>query len=234
MSLRSAGDGRAPDRIRVAAVLLAAGQSRRLGGIDKRLLRLDGVPLVRRWFDVFQAAGIRDVVVVLGHDPEPVRRALHDVDARIVVNPDHRHGQQTSVLAGLAALPEGVDAVLVVLVDLVLVRAPELLALIQGWAHRPAGVAALIPFHADRRGNPVIIDARVTAEVLEAHVGSSAPGDEPGGLRAWLKAHPDRVGRFESPHDHFTVDIDTPEDLERIGHRLGRPLDLPKREEPDP
>lgn len=211
------GQGGAP---RVAALLLAAGESRRLGGIDKRLLRLDGVPLLRRWFQVFGQAGIRDVVIVLGQEPQRVEPLLAGADAIRVHNPDPGRGQQSSVLAGLAALPAGVDAVMVVLVDLLLVDAADLRALIDAFAARPAGTTAVVPFHDGRRGNPVIVTAAVAAEVTVA-------ADEAAGLRGHLQAHPEEVFRWQAGSDHFVVDLDTPQDLEVLQQRLGDRLSLP-------
>lgn len=222
---------RTAPRPRVAAVLLAAGESRRMAGVDKRLLVLDGVPLVRRWFDRFRDAGIDDVVVVLGHAPQRVRPLLEGLPATVVEHADYRRGQQSSVLAGLAALPAGVDAAMVVLVDLVMVQADELRELIDAYAARPPGTSVVVPFHRGARGNPVIVSAAVVAQVLAGAEGGGpgAPGagsgtGEPGGLRAFLQAHPALVHRHEATHDHFLVDLDTREDIERVGRRLGRAL----------
>jgi molybdenum cofactor cytidylyltransferase len=158
----------------VGAVLLAAGESRRMGGIDKRRLELDGEPLVRRWLRILREAGIGDVVVVLGHRPELVLPLVEGQGATVVINPDHRRGQQSSVLAGLAALPAGIDAAMVALVDLALVDAQDLRALVDAFADRPAGKTALVPFFGGQRGNPVIVSAGVAARVLAAGEGGSS------------------------------------------------------------
>lgn len=230
MTPAAAPVGTAP-RPRVAAVLLAAGESRRMAGVDKRLLMLDGVPLLRRWFDRFRDAGIGDVVVVLGHAPQRVRPLLEGLPAIVVEHADYRRGQQSSVLAGLAALPAGVDAAMVVLVDLVLVQAAELRELIDAYAARPAGTSVVVPFHRGARGNPVIVSAAVVAQVLagtddgEPGPPGGTPGTgEPGGLRAFLQSHPALVHRHEAAHDHFLVDLDTRDDIEQVGRRLGRAL----------
>ena len=206
-----------------------------MGGIDKRLLTLDGVPLVNRWLEVFRGAGITDVVVVLGHEPQRVRPLLEGSAATVVLNPAYRSGQQSSVLAGLAALPVGIDAVLVALVDLVLIDAQDLRELIDAFVGRPAGTTIVVPFHRGSRGNPVIVSAEVASAVASARdpaapgVGRQAAsqdpesaGTEPGGLRAYLQSHPGEVHRHEAGKDHFVVDLDTPEDIERVERRLGR------------
>jgi CTP:molybdopterin cytidylyltransferase MocA len=251
MSGRDAGAGQTaptPAPLRVGAVLLAAGESRRMGGIDKRRLELDGEPLVRRWLRIFGEAGIRDVVVVLGHRRELILPLVEGQGAVVVSNPDHRRGQQSSVLAGLAALPAGIDAALVALVDLALVDARDLRALIDAFAVRPAGTNALAP-SSRQRGNPVIVSAAVAARVVADAAAAGAGGgavaagarqsapapdcedDAVGGLRAYLRTHPEEVCRHEAGSDHFTVDLDTPEDIDRLERRLGRPIGRPQAEE---
>jgi molybdenum cofactor cytidylyltransferase len=238
----------------VGAVLLAAGESRRMGGIDKRRLELDGEPLVRRWLRILREAGIGDVVVVLGHRPELVLPLVEGQGATVVINPDHRRGQQSSVLAGLAALPAGIDAAMVALVDLALVDAQDLRALVDAFADRPAGKTALVPFFGGQRGNPVIVSAGVAARVLAAGEGGASPqavpnprgerssgeassggassGEDPAaGLRGYLQAHPHEVCRHETGSDHFTFDLDTREDIARLERRLGRPIGRPQAED---
>lgn len=237
----SAGDAGAKPPLRVGAVLLAAGESRRMGGIDKRRLELDGEPLVRRWLRLFREAGIGDVVVVLGHRADRIRPLVEGQGATVVTNPDHRRGQQSSVLAGLAALPAGIDAAMVALVDLALVDVRDLRALVDAFAARPAGTSALVPFFRGRRGNPVIVSAGIVARVVaQAEAAAPAPeqpspglGDDDlaGGLRGHLQAHPEEVFRHEAGNDHFTVDLDTVEDIERLERRLGRPIGRPRDED---
>ena len=265
----AAGPGAPPPRLRVGAVLLAAGESRRMGGIDKRRLELDGEPLVRRWLRILREAGIGDVVVVLGHRPELVLPLVEGHGAAVVINPDHRRGQQSSVLAGLAALPAGIDAAMVALVDLALVDAQDLRVLVDAFADRPAGTSALVPFFGGQRGNPVIVSAGVAARVLAAVEGGAPPqaapnprgetssggassggassggassggassggassGEDPAaGLRGYLQAHPREVCRHEAGSDHFTFDLDTPEDIVRLERRLGRPIGRPQPED---
>lgn len=226
--------------LRVGAVLLAAGESRRMGGLDKRRLLVDGEPLVRRWLRLLREAGIRDRVVVVGHQPQRILPLLEGEDATVVLHPEYRRGQQSSVLAGLAALPAEIDAAMVVLVDLVLVDAADLRELLGAFAARPAGSTALVPFFEGRRGNPVIVAAEVVARVLAEVAKSAGDGggegtagtgddrgrgdDGPAGLRGYLQSHPDEVHRHPASSDHFTVDLDTPEDIDRLEGRLGRSI----------
>lgn len=201
---------------RIAAVLLAAGESRRMGGIDKRRLTIDGVPLVRRWLALFAAAGIFDVVVVLGHAPERTAALLAGCVVRLVRNDAWAEGQQGSVLAGLRAVPAQADGAMVVLCDLPLVDADDLRALLARFSGRAAGVDVIVPVHDGQRGNPVLVSAAAIAQALADPQGR--------GLRAFIDAHPERVQRVPVTHDHHTFDLDTPADIERLEQRLGKPV----------
>lgn len=130
------------ERLRVAAIVLAAGSSRRMG-TNKLLLPLDGEPLVRRPVRRCLAADFDRVVVVLGHESDRVRAALEGVACEIVENPDHARGVGTSIRAGLARVAEAVDAVTVVLADMPYVTT-DMLRTVTSWyrATRPPVVAS--------------------------------------------------------------------------------------------
>lgn len=217
MAERRDGAGAHDHGERVGAVLLAAGESRRMRGVNKLLLRIDGVPLVRRQIDVLRAAGIAEIVVVLGHEAQRVEPLVADAGVVVVRHDAYRLGQQGSVLAGLAALSDRADPVLVVLGDLPLLETGDLRALLCAWHRRVDGCRAMQPEYEGARGNPVVVERGVAHEVL-------AQGDAVAGLRGYLDAHRGAVARFRAPSDHYTFDLDTPEDIDRLERRLGRPV----------
>lgn len=200
----------------VTAILLAAGEARRMGGIDKRRLEIDGEPLVARWISRFRRAGIVDVVVVLGFDAERIAALIPESQARLVRNELWAEGQQGSVLAGLRALLPEASAAMIVLCDLPLVDEPDLIWLLGCFAVRPPETEVVVPIHEGQRGNPVIVSRTVIDAVL-----ADASGR---GLRAWIDANPQRVSRVRAPNDHFTFDLDTPADIARLEERLGQSL----------
>lgn len=200
----------AHDAARLGAVLLAAGSAVRMGGPNKLLMRIDGEPLVRRSLRALQRVPIGHLVVVLGRDAQRVRVELDTFPVRAFCRVDAGCDQQVSVDAGLRALPEGLDAIVIALADQPLVGADDLRWLLARWRELPAGSAA-IPFHRGARGNPVVIGGAMREPVLEAGPAT--------GCRGWLAANPQRVHRIETPNDHFVVDLDTPEDLARLANR---------------
>lgn len=200
-----------PDPARLGAVLLAAGSAVRMGGPNKLLMRIDGEPLVRRSLRTLQRVPIGHLVVVLGRDAQRVRIELDTFPVRAFCRVEVGCDQQVSVDAGLRALPEGLDAIVLALADLPLLETDDLRWLLARWRELPAGSAA-IPFHGGARGNPAVIAGAMREPVLAA-------GPAAGGCRGWLAAHPQKVHRIETPNDHFVVDLDTPEDAARLAQR---------------
>ena len=196
-----------PSAQRAAAVVLAAGSSRRMGPENKLLLPIEGEPMVRRAVRQVLGAGCVEVVVVLGHAAEDVAHALAGLGARSVLNRDHASGQVSSVRAGLGALCEPVDAVMICLGDQPLLTSADLRAVLDAYGGRPHG-SILVPFVGGRRGNPVVIDAESARETLErgTHFG----------CRHFIDQHPERVYRWPAPSDHYVRDVDEPADYQAL------------------
>ncbi|MFF7456737.1 NTP transferase domain-containing protein [Kitasatospora sp. NPDC008115] len=190
-----------------AALVLAAGGGRRLGGRPKALIRYRGRPLVEHAVAVVRAGGCREVTVVLGADRERVRSTAHLPGCRLVANPDWADGLGGSLRTGLAALPARSPAALVMLVDTPGVSPAAVARLLA--AHR-AGAELAAAAYGGRRGHPVLIGARYFAEVVEG-----ARGDA--GARALLAAHPDDLTLVECADVAAPDDLDTPADLARWG-----------------
>jgi molybdenum cofactor cytidylyltransferase len=213
------GGGGLHSRLVLGAVLLAAGEGRRLGGRPKPLLTLGGVPLVRRMLVALSGAGVDEVVVVLGHHAGAVGAAVQDFPVTLVHNPTPEAGQVSSLRAGLAALSGRLDAVIVALADQPLLHAGDITALIGAWKKRPPGVDVVYPQVDGQRGNPVIFGIGVRDEILagEAHIG----------CRQWQATHPERVAPFVTDCRRYCVDVDTPEDLARFHQETGHALHWP-------
>lgn len=205
-------------RLSVGAVLLAAGEARRLGGRPKCLLELGGVPLIRRNLIALSGAGVDEVVAVLGHRAGEVERALLDFPVTIVHNADYESGQISSVRAGIAALSDRLDAMIIALADQPLINSEDIRSLISAFKNR-GNASAVVPYVDGARGNPIVVDAAVRAAVLA--------GDARFGCRQWLDAHPEQVARVETGNRHYCVDIDTPEDIDAFASSYGHALSWP-------
>src|SRR6185437_15712239 len=203
--LAAAAAHETPHAPRVAALLLAAGQSRRMGTLNKLLIGIDGKPMVRHVAEAVQA---RPIIVVTGHQREKVEAALPGlVVARFVFNPDYAKGLSTSLKQGIAALPKGTEAVVVCLGDMPKVAAGEIDRLIA--AFNPVeGRAICVPTRRGKRGNPVLLASRLFQEL------SNVSGDI--GARDLIAAHPELVAEVEMEGDGTLLDIDTPQALARL------------------
>jgi molybdenum cofactor cytidylyltransferase len=186
---------------KLACVLLAAGESRRLGA-PKQLVRRRGTPLIIHAIET--AAVVMPVVVVLGAHALRLRALLRRrrPDVTIVENAHWSEGLASSLRAGLRAVSADTRAVLVLLVDQPAVDRAALRRLIAAWRRRPSVPAAAR--YGERAGVPAILPRATWRALAELH------GDV--GARAVLRAAP-RVTLVEMPE--AALDIDTPQDLER-------------------
>jgi molybdenum cofactor cytidylyltransferase len=195
--------------LKAAAVLLAAGLSRRMGVRNKLLLDIAGEPLVRRVARTYLAAGV-DVYAVLGHEMDAVRAALAGLPLGFIENPRFAEGKQTSVRAGLEMVPETYRAVFVALGDQAALTPDDIREMLRAFADG-GGDRILIPFHNGERGNPVMFPAEIVTRIR-------ASGHD-AAVRTFIETHPELTQRFEAPSDHFDIDIDTPDDLARFEKR---------------
>jgi molybdenum cofactor cytidylyltransferase len=206
--LAAAAEQETPHAPRVAALLLAAGQSRRMGTLNKLLIGIDGKPMVRHVAEAVQASQARPIIVVTGHQREKVEAALSGLGiGRFVFNPDYAKGLSTSLKQGIAALPKGTEAVVVCLGDMPKVAAGEIDRLIA--AFNPVeGRAICLPTRRGKRGNPVLLASRLFQEL------ANVSGDV--GARDLIAAHTELVTEVEMEGDGTLLDIDTPQALARL------------------
>lgn len=214
------GGGGLYSRVRIGAVLLAAGEGRRLNGIVKAAIEMQGVPLIRRALFGLSGAGVDEVVVVLGYQAELLEPMVQDFPVTIVRNTNYASGQMSSVQLGLESLTGTFDAVLICLADQPLLNTQDLSALIGAFKKRTSG-SVVIPRVNGQRGNPVIFDWQVRNEILS--------GQKNLGCRNYIAKNPELVSIFETDNDHYVVDLDTPEDIEKLQKRLGLVLKLPQQ-----
>lgn len=208
---RSAASGRT--RLAVGAVLLAAGASRRMGGADKLLLEVDGVPLVQRTCFALSAAGIDEVVVVRSHRADHFEPLFSDFPVRVVRNEAPGADRLASLRSGLEALPDDLDAIVVALADQPLLSAEDVVVLIGEFKRRHRG-AVLVPEHRGVRGHPLIFESLLRPHVLATGMNL--------GTYDFIAAHPELVSTFDPGNDHYSFGLDTHEDVERLESRLLR------------
>lgn len=188
----------------IAAVVLAAGLSRRMGQA-KLLMLLDGRAIVRHVVEAVLTGGVDSVWVVSGPVVEAIAAALAGLDVQIVVNPAPENGQAGSVRVGIGALPAAADSALIALGDQPMLPPSIIPALLA--ARRTSGKPIVAPRYRDGQGNPVLFKREIFPELLRLD------GDQ--GARPIIQADPARVEWVDFDLA-MPPDVDTPGDYEKI------------------
>jgi molybdenum cofactor cytidylyltransferase len=196
-------DAATPGR-RLAAIVLAAGRSTRMGGPNKLLAEIGGRPLVRIAVEQALASQARPVIVVTGHEPERVAGVLAGLDVKLVHNPDYAGGLSTSVRAGIAAVPAGADGAIICLGDMPQVDARLIDRLLAAYDPEKNALVA-VPVINGKRGNPVVWSRRFFPEL------AALDGDT--GARRLITSYQEAVIEVPVTGKAALTDVDTPDAL---------------------
>jgi molybdenum cofactor cytidylyltransferase len=198
---------------RVAAVVLAAGRSTRMGAINKLIAEIGGKPLVRIAAEQALASRASPVIVVTGHERERVEAALAGLPVRLVHNPDYAEGLGTSLKAGIAAVPAEADGAIVCLGDMPQVDSALIDRLITAFDPE-RGALVVVPSTEGRRGNPVLWSRRFFPDLM------AIQGDI--GARHLIGADTEAVVEVPVADDAALTDVDTPESLSAVKAEIER------------
>ena len=194
----------------ISGIVLAAGASTRMGQAKASLpLGQMGETVLSRVVLTLVEGGVPEIVVVAGAHIDAVRAAMPrgETRARVIENTGWQRGQLSSLVSGLDAIDTPlVEAALVTLVDVPLVHASTVAAVIEAWRRTRAPIVR--PAEGDRHGHPVIFDRTVFADLRSADLNT--------GAKAVFALHRDRIVNVEVNDAGAFEDIDTPEDYERI------------------
>lgn len=188
----------------ISAILLAAGESRRMGEF-KQLLRLGEKSFVEHCVDNLLASRVNEVIVVTGHRDLEVRHAIADRTVRFAHNLDFKSGMASSVKCGVRAVSESARACVLALVDQPQIGADVINRVIDTYE---APTLIVIPTHEGKKGHPILFDLRLKEEILAM--------DPEQGLRQVVHAHWDKLAHVEVSSSAVLEDCDLPEDYERI------------------
>jgi len=191
----------------IPVLVLAAGRSSRMGRA-KASLPLGGDTFLSRIVRTFLAAGVDDVVIVVGHEADIVVAAVPgDLPVRFVENREYDRGQLSSLVAGLAVVDRpGVEAALMTLVDVPLVSDATVRAVIDRYRETHARIVR--PTSGDRHGHPLLIDRSLFGELRAV--------DPAGGAKPIVRAYASSAGSVEVTDEGAFTDIDTIEDYDRV------------------
>jgi molybdenum cofactor cytidylyltransferase len=198
---------------RIAAIVLAAGRSTRMGGPNKLLAEINGRPLVRIAAEGALASQVRPVIVVTGHQRERVEAALKGLDVRLAYNSDFAAGLSTSLKVGIAAVPADVDGAIVCLGDMPQVDASLIDRLLAAFDPEK-GALVVVPTIGGKRGNPVVWSRRFFPEL------AALDGDI--GARHLIASYPEAVIEVALTGKAALVDVDTPDALKAVRAEIER------------
>jgi molybdenum cofactor cytidylyltransferase len=184
----------------VTALLLAAGRSRRMGAF-KPLLPFGDKTVIEHCIAQLHAAGIDDIIVVVGHRAEEVRQQLKVSNVRFALNPDPDSEMSASIKCGVEQLDEEAKAVLIALVDHPAVPSEIIRLIIAEWR---TGAKIIQPAFGTRGGHPVLVDLSYRDELLSLNPER--------GLRSWFDEHRHEVLRLPVASPFVARDMDTWDD----------------------
>ncbi|HMF51648.1 MAG TPA: nucleotidyltransferase family protein [Candidatus Saccharimonadales bacterium] len=184
----------------ISAVILSAGESSRMGR-PKALLPIDGQTFIERIVGALKKTSVGKVIVILGHNADEMRRRIEHLPVEILVNPDYKLGQLSSLQVAIRCVDTDCDGMLVHLVDHPYIDAKLVDRMIERFDD--SGKLIVVPRYGTKRGHPVIFSRKLFEELL------AAPMDQ--GAKAVVNTHRDDTLEIDTDDKGITVDIDTPE-----------------------
>ena len=192
---------------KIGAVILAAGESKRMG-FPKQLIEICGEKIIRIVVKKVLNVGFGDIVVVLGHMAGDIARYIDDmIGIKIIVNPRYREGMSTSLIEGIKNLRQDIEAFMVILGDQPFVLKETMEKIIETYYGMERKPLMVVPTYRGLRGNPVLISSRIAKEIM------SLRGDI--GARALMERYKAYISYIETQDPGVVLDIDTKEDLEK-------------------
>jgi len=200
------------DPLRLAVLLLAAGQGSRLGSRPKALLKQNGVTLLQRLLDAVQPFNPVEFIAVTGFYGDAIEQALAQMESpfsqsiRLLRNSSPEMGQASSVRLGIEALHSNFDVLLIALSDQPAITTAEVNQLLSAFSQRSVGTEMLLPMVHGQRGNPVLFSKQALNNTLAVPDLS---------CRAYMDSHPEQVQLWHTDNDAFVCDVDTPQDMQK-------------------
>jgi molybdenum cofactor cytidylyltransferase len=193
----------------ISAVILAAGESRRMGTQNKLLLQIGSEVLIRKFVKSVCASAADAVLVVLGHEAEKIKAVLQDQTLRFVENTCYEKGMTTSIQSGVNAASMESVGLMICLADLPFAETSDFNRLIQAFTdfRRTESSLIIVPVFQGQRGNPVLFSAEFRDKLL-AHNGE--------GCKGIVSKYPQSVREIIMENDNLLRDIDTPEDYKLV------------------
>lgn len=196
------------ERLTVVAIILAAGQSKRMGSVNKLLMEIDGVPMVERVVAAVRTAGVNEIIVVTGFESDLIEQCLSGYDIEFIRNEDYEAGMGSSLAVGAKALAkEHFDCILVGLGDLPFLN-PDAIGEVLEAFEQANGDRIVVPRFQGKRGHPVAFPICYRRDLAELK------GDA--GARALIEREGSRVLELDLADKGIIRDLDTKKSLDGL------------------
>ena len=194
----------------ISAVILAAGESKRMGKQNKLLLPVAGEALLVKLIKSVCDSDVGQVIVVIGHEAEKIRRKLNNFPLSFVYNPNFSEGMTTSIKCGVKEVSPDCDGYMICLVDMPFINTSEINKLIHAYVkNRIKGKGLIVvPVFKRQRGNPVLFSIEFRNDILE-HKKES-------GCKEVIMKNSDSVMEIEMDDEKMLLDVDTMEDYQNV------------------
>ena len=196
----------------ISGILLAAGESKRMAGAFKPLLKWGTSTVIEACINHLRNSRLGEIIVVLGHREAEIRARLAGAGVEFAINHDYQKGMMSSIKTALSLISPQADAILITLVDQPMISSQVINSLITSYTDHDKTIA--LPTYQGKHGHPIIVSTDYIEEIM------SLDDASPEGLRALIEAHRDEV--LEVPVDSPAIldDIDRPEDYERLSKQV--------------
>jgi molybdenum cofactor cytidylyltransferase len=196
----------------VSAILLAAGESRRMQGDFKPLLKWGSRTVIAACVDNLRRSRVDEIVVVLGHRESEIRARLAGAGVQFAINPDYKRGMLSSVKAGFPLISPRADGVLIALVDQPMVGPEVINPLVISFGDYDKKIS--VPTYQGKHGHPIIVSREFEDEIMQLDENS------PEGLRTLLDQHRHEIQEVPVDSPAILEDIDSPEDYLRLSQQV--------------
>jgi CTP:molybdopterin cytidylyltransferase MocA len=197
----------------ISGILLAAGESKRMGGQFKPLMKWGKTTVIDACIKNLKKTRLGEIIVVLGHREADVRTRLAGSGVSYAINHDYKKGMISSIKTGMAMAGSQTDAFLIALVDQPMIPSELINRLVIVHSDN-AESRITVPVFEGRHGHPIIISREYEPEIM------ALPDDAPEGLRGFIHKHRDDLTEVEVESSVILEDIDTPEDYARYAKEL--------------
>ena len=193
----------------ISAVILAAGESRRMGKQNKLLLPVGGEALLVKLVKSVSDSDVGQVIVVIGHEAEKIRHKLNNLPLSFVYNPNFSEGMTTSIKSGVKEVSPDCDGYMICLADMPFINTSEINKLIHAYSQNRIKEKRLIviPVYQGHRGNPVLFSTEFREDILEHKMEY--------GCKGVIMKNFESVKEIEMDDDSMLLDVDTLEDYQR-------------------